>query len=252
MKKYVAILFILIYQQTSSQSLIGGNNILKTNLSGDAIHNYNITFERSISRFMSISLSYRTMPKSSLPLQAIVKQFINNPAIDFDNIQVGNNALTAEARFYLGFSKMAGFYVAPYTRSATIDLTIPVHYTYQPTSPLPGIVLPPIPMQAQLDGTIRSTSYGAYVGMQFQLLTKLVLDVWMIGGHYGQSNGKLQFTPPTPLPALAVAALQKTLDETKATPFTLKSTVTANSAVIDTEGPWAGIRGLGITVGLRF
>jgi hypothetical protein len=28
--------------------------------------------------------------------------------------------------------------------------------------------------------------------------------------------------------------------------------VTANSAVIDTEGPWAGIRGLGITVGLRF
>ena len=88
--------------------------------------------------------------------------------------------------------------------------------------------------------------------MQFQLLTKLVLDISIIGGHYGTSTGKLEFTPPVPFPKPAQVALQQVLDNTKAHPFTLKSTVDANKATVDTEGPWLGLRGLGIGLGLRF
>lgn len=245
-------LFISLCSITNAQSLIGGNNILKTNLSSDALNNYNITFERSISRFMSVSLSYRKMNKQKLPLKELAKQFIQNEAIDFDKFEIGNSAITAEARFYLGISKMSGFYIAPYARSATFDLTVPLDYTYTPVSPVPNITLPAIPMHAQLDGTIRSTSYGLYTGMQFQLLTKIVLDLWIIGGHYGTSNGKLIFVAPVGTPALALTELKKTIDQTKTTPFTLTTATTPNGVISDTEGPWAGIRGLGVTIGIRF
>ena len=240
----------------NAQSLIGGSNIIKTNLSSDLLNNYNITFERSLSRFMSVSLSYRKMNKQKLPLKELAKQFIQNPAIDFDNFQIGNSAITAEARFYLGISKMSGLYLAPYARMATFDLTVPLDYTYTPASPIPNVTLPAIPMHAQLDGTIRSTSYGVYTGMQFQLLTKLVLDLWIVGGHYGTSNGKLQAELPASTPAFiatpALNALKSAIDQTNANPFKLSTSVSGNSIITKTDGPWAGIRGVGITVGLRF
>ncbi len=252
MKKILFIILIGTSSIIHAQSLIGGKHIIKTNLSSDALNNYNITYERSLNHFMSVSLSYRKMEKQQVPLKSLVKKFIDNPAIDFDKAQVGNSAITAEARFYLGFSKMSGFYISPYIRSATFDLTIPIDYNYTPASPLPNIIMPSIPMHAQLDGSIRSTSYGVYTGMQFQLLTKLVLDLWIIGGHYGSSNGKLIFGAPNGTPSQAIDALKKTIDQTNANPFKLTTTATANGIIVDTEGPWAGIRGLGVTVGLRF
>lgn len=255
-KQYMKIIFFFflfaISVTSNAQSLIGGKNILKTNLSSDALNNYNITFERSLSHFVSVSLSYRHMEKQKIPLKALVKQFIDNPAIEFDDLQVGNSAITAEARFYLGFSKMAGWYLSPYARAATFDLTIPLNYTYTPSSPIPNVILPPVSMHAQLDGSIRSTSYGIYTGMQFQLLTKVVLDIWLIGGHTGTANGKLIFEAPIGTPSLALEALKKTIDQTKANPFTFTTNIQSNAVITDMQGPWAGIRGLGITVGLRF
>ncbi|MGI9137965.1 MAG: DUF3575 domain-containing protein [Sediminibacterium sp.] len=251
MKKIFFMLLVSVSNITHAQSLIGGNNIIKTNLSSDALNNYNITFERSISRFMSVSLSYRKMNKQKLPLKELAKQFIQNDAIDFDKFEIGNSAITAEARFYIGMSKLSGIYLAPYARSATFDVTVPLDYTYTPVSPVPNVTLPPIPMHAQLDGTIRSTSYGLYTGMQFQLLTKIVLDLWIIGGHYGTSNGKLIFVAPAGTPALALSELKKTIDQTKTNPFTLKTVTTPNGVMTDTEGPSAGIRGVGVTGGFR-
>ena len=252
MKKIFILFFIIIAINASSQSLIGGSNILKTNLSADAINNYNITYEKSINRFISLSVNYKTMPLSKLPLKSIAKQFIDNPAIDFDNFKFGNTTITFEGRFYLGLSKMSGFYIAPYIRYGNYDLSVPINYTYTPENPSPNISLPPVPVNANLDGTIRTQSYGAHVGMQFQLLTKLVLDISFIGGHYGTSTGKLNFMAPNDFPKPAQVELQRILDNTKANPFSLKSVVNSRGATTDTEGPWAGLRGLGIGLGLRF
>ena len=66
------------------------------------------------------------------------------------------------------------------------------------------------------------------------------------------STGKLEFSPPGGFPKPAQVALQQVLDNTKTHPFNLKSTVDANKATVDTEGPWLGLRGLGIGLGLRF
>jgi hypothetical protein len=252
MKKILLLFFIIIAFNASSQSLIGGDNILKTNLSADAINNYNLTYEKSINHFISLSVNYKSMPLSKLPLQALAKKFIDNPAIDFDNFKIGNSTITFEGRFYLGLSKMSGFYIGPYIRYGNYDLSVPTSYTYTPDKIFPTEIVKPITAVATLDGTIRTQSYGAHVGMQFQLLTKLVLDISFIGGHYGTSSGKLEFSPPGGFPRPAREALKQVLDNTKANPFKLKSTVEANKAIIDTEGPWAGLRGLGIGLGLRF
>ena len=252
MKKIFTLFFIIIAFNASSQSLVGGDNILKTNLSADAINNYNITFEKSINRFISLSVNYKNMPLSKLPLKSIAKKFIDNPAIDFDNFKFGNTTITFEGRFYLGLSKMSGFYIGPYIRYGNYDLSVPINYTYTPENPSPNISLPPVPVNANLDGTIRTQSYGAHVGMQFQLLTKLVLDISFIGGHYGTSTGKLNFMAPIDFPKPAQVELQRILDNTKANPFSLKSVVNARGAITDTIGPWWGLRGLGIGLGLRF
>ena len=252
MKKIFTLFFIFIAFNASSQSLIGGDNILKTNLSADAINNYNLTFEKSINRFISLSVNYKNMPLSKLPLKAIAKKFIDNPAIDFDNFKFGNTTITFEGRFYLGLSKMSGFYIGPYIRYGNYDLSVPTSYTYTPDKIFPAEIVKPITALATLEGTVRSQSYGAHVGMQFQLLTKLVLDISFIGGHYGSSSGKLEFSPPVGFPKPAQDALKQVLDNTKADPFRLRSTVTASKASVDTEGPWWGLRGLGIGLGLRF
>jgi hypothetical protein len=147
---------------------------------------------------------------------------------------------------------MSGFYIGPYIRYGNYDLSVPTSYTYTPDKIFPAEIVKPITALATLEGTIRSQSYGAHVGMQFQLLTKLVLDISFIGGHYGSSSGKLEFSPPVAFPRPAQDALKQVLDNTKADPFRLRSTVTASKASVDTEGPWWGLRGLGIGLGLRF
>lgn len=250
MKKVLFILALLTTLQVDAQKLIGGNNIIKGNLTSFALKNYHLSFERSLNHFMSVSASYRYMPKGSLPLQAIAKKYIDNPAINFDLFQMGNNALTFESRFYLGLQKMSGFYIAPYARFADFDLSVPVEYTYTPEGSF--IAPTPITKSANLDGLIKSTSYGAYIGLQKQLLTKLVIDIWFIGGHFGSSNGTLNFIAPEKLPTQAVSALQKALDNTKVSPFEITSKVNQNGATADMKGPWAGFRGLGISLGLRF
>jgi hypothetical protein len=256
MKKIILItLLIASHVSVNAQSLIGGKNIIKTNLSGDVLQNYNLTFERSINRFMSISASYQTMPKRSLPLKSLAKQFIDNSNIDFDNFKVANNAMTIEGRFYVGLQKMSGFYIAPYARFGNMEVDIPVNYTYttQP-SVVNGVTVPSttVKTKANLNGSIRSQSVGAYFGMQFQLLTKVVLDIWAIGGHYGSSNGTIEAVLPAGTPSEAGTALKATLDQTNASPFKLSTTVAGNRIITNTDGPWAGLRGAGITVGLRF
>jgi hypothetical protein len=253
MKKLLFILALLVTLQAPAQKLIGGKNIIKGNLTSFALRNYHFSYERSLNHFMSVSASYRYMPKGGLPLQSPVKKYIDNSAINYDLFQMGNNALTFESRFYLGLQKMSGFYIAPYARFANFDLTVPVSYSYKPDATVGAIIgNTPITKTAGLNGTIKSNSYGAYIGLQKQLLTKLVLDIWFIGGHYGSSTGNLSFIAPEKLPTQAVDALQKTLDDTKVKPFELTSKVTQTGATADMKGPWAGFRGLGISLGLRF
>ena len=131
MKKFIIIL-LLFPLITKSQSLIGGKNIIKTNIFGDAISNFNLTYERSLLKKMSFSVGVRYMPKMGMPqfVKDKVESTIDNKNVRISDFQMGNFAITPEVRFYLGRGKMRGFYIAPYVRYASFDLQVPMTYDY--------------------------------------------------------------------------------------------------------------------------
>jgi hypothetical protein len=103
-----------------------------------------------------------------------------------------------------------------------------------------------------MTGKITSTSGGIMFGTQHRIFKVLTLDIWIIGGHYGSSKGTLAITRNFSTQQER-DALKQELDDIDAPPFKFKNaTVTATGASIQSDGPWAGIRGLGINLGFRF
>lgn len=246
MKKIIFVLLCLP-MFAGAQSLIGGKNIFRWNVGSMIMKNYHFTYERSLTKHLSLSLSYRTMPKGSVPFQSQLEKAINSKEIDFNKFEMGNTAWTLEGRFYLGLGRLKGFYLAPYLRFATFDLTAPVNYTYTSTSgPSAGQTFT---KAANFTGKVKSTSPGLLIGWQIQLATKIVLDLQIIGGHYGTSNGDLNFAAT--LSNDEVTALKSSINNIDAKPFKFTSTVNNNGAQIKTDGPWAGIRS-NIGIGIRF
>ncbi len=242
--KKIIVLFLCLPFCAGAQSLIGGKNIIRWNLSSLALRNYHFTFEHSITKRLSLSLSYRTMPKGSVPFQSMLENAIKSTQINFSKFEMGNTAITPELRLYLGLGRMKGFYLAPYLRFASFDISAPVKYTIT-TGPATGQS-----KEALFSGKITSTSPGLMIGWQFQLATKIVMDIQLIGGHYGTSKGDLNFAAS--LNSDEQDALRKSLADIKPDPFKFTSTVNANGAQIKTDGPWAGIRGANIGIGFRF
>lgn len=91
MKKLLIILLCLP-MFAGAQSLIGGKNIIRWNIGSMALRNYHFTYERSITKHFSASLSYRTMPKGTLPFQDKLAEIIDSKNVNFGNFQIGGTA----------------------------------------------------------------------------------------------------------------------------------------------------------------
>jgi len=248
MKKLLIILLCLP-MFAGAQKLIGGKNIIRWNIGSMALRNYHFTYERSLTRNLSASLSYRTMPKGTLPFQDKLADIIDSKNVNFGNFQIGGTAWTLEGRVYIGLGRMKGFYVAPYLRFADFDISAPVKYTY--TSTTPPTTGQTFTKEANFVGKIKSTSPGLLLGWQFQIATKIVLDLQIIGGHYGSGSGDLNF-----LSALSndeVTALNNSINDIKnnSGPYKLSGSANNNGAQIKADGPWFGIRS-NIGIGVRF
>jgi len=223
------------------------NSIIKTNLCGLALKNYNLTYERSVARIMSLSVGLRYMPKSTVPLKSTIEKMVDNQDVRINDFKMGNTAITGEARIYVGIKKMTGFYIAPYLRYANFDFTIPIK---NPTSG----------ESILFDGKISSFSGGLLLGMQYSILKKFVIDIWTIGGHYGSSHGTLFASKINPIMdessqgSQAKIDLQNTLDNLNdAGPFKFEGKVTSpTTAEIKSTGPWFGLRSFALSIGYRF
>ncbi|MES2373676.1 MAG: hypothetical protein V4557_13935 [Bacteroidota bacterium] len=242
--KKIIFLLLCLPMFAGAQSLIGGSNIVRWNLGSLALRNYHFTYERSLTKRISLSLSYRTMSKGSVPFQSQLEKAIESDEINFGKFEMGNTTWTAAGRIYLGLGKMKGFYLEPYLRFANFDLSAPVKYTVT-SGPAAGQT-----KEALFSGNVKSTSPGLMIGWQFQLATKIVMDIQLLGGHYGHSNGDLNFAAT--LSTQEQDALRQSLSEIKADPFKFTYTVNGSGAQIKTDGPWAGIRGANIGIGFRF
>ena len=86
---FIKIILILLFIPLYSHAQ---NSIIKTNLMGIAIKNYNITYERSVTRVLSFSLGFRNMPKSRVPLKSQIEKLVNNQDFKINDFQMGKHA----------------------------------------------------------------------------------------------------------------------------------------------------------------
>jgi len=237
-----------------------GKNIFKTNISNVSFNNYSLTYERLIAKKVSFALGYRYMPFGVIPYSKQLQDASgNNPDVNFNLFKMGNSAITPEFRVY-AHKNMRGFYFSFYGRYASFDMAVPIKYTTTAMGQ-------PVSENASFEGTITSFSGGLMLGTQQNLGKHIVLDIWIIGLHTGNSNGTLQATfspalinaPIPPSGTNPVKSLQDAINGINATPFTVTGKVnlnpgglTASSATLDCTGPWYGIRGLGLNLGIRF
>jgi hypothetical protein len=187
------------------------------------------------------------MPNGSLPFQSSLLSLTGSndqSTVDaIKDLKTGNTAYTPELRFYLGKKGYGrGFYVAPFFRAATYNVSqINVAFS----NGAGGTLTIPI------EGNIKTNTFGLLLGQQWSLSKWISFDWWIIGPQYGTGSGSLSGVSPQTLNAQAQADLTKELNNISIPYATKKVTVTANSAKMDIDGPWAGVRA-GLALGVKF
>ena len=224
----------LFSQNTPSEKM----NIVKTNVTAYAFRNVNLTYERILSKKFSVAVGFGTVSKGSIPFS---KSFLKDT--EFSDTQVGLTNFTIEPRFYLGQGYGRGFYLAPYYRHTAFNadnVTLTVDYA-----------MDSVPMK--ISGKANGNSGGLMMGVQWFLgkTDNWILDLWIVGAHYGKGTGDFRGNSSRPLTPAEQAELKEEIDNLNI-PFVEYTTTTdANGATIKVDGPWAGIRS-GLSFGYRF
>lgn len=225
-------------------------NIIKTNLSSVILNNYSLQYERVITKRFSLSLSYRMMPKGSLPLKKSILNFVEDDNVDSDiediinESKIGASAITFEPRFYIGKKGYGrGFYFAPYYRYSNFTLgNIGFNYISDTGEQRKAIV----------DGDISAHSGGLMIGAQWDLGKGFVLDWWIVGGHIGSSSGELSGTPAVPLSENEQQEIRESIENIEFSDMIKDIRISSNGIGATLEGNWYGVRAFGISIGYRF
>lgn len=222
-------------------------NFVKINLLGFVVKNYSVQYERVLSRKISIAVSYRIMPSTGFPFQSqIIKASGTtdaNTKATLEKFRLSNMAITPEIRLYLSKKGYGhGFYVAPFYRFASFK-TNDMIFTYESSNNVESNI--------SMAGKLTSNTGGILFGFQKYIGKHICIDTWLLGPHYGSTSGEFNGTTDTPLTSEEQADLKQQLTDFDI-PLTNKTViVTANSATLKLDGPWAGIR-VGLSVGVRF
>lgn len=228
-------------------------NFVKVNITSIALKNYAFQYERVLTKRISVGLSFRTMPSTTLPFKSSIINAMDNPdqqAIDAINaVKVSNIAITPEVRFYLGKKGYGrGFYIAPYYRFAKYgasDLTVNFE---EETSP--GVF---VNHEVTLSGNLNTHTGGIMFGVQWALGKYVSLDWWILGPAFGVSSGSLLGVSDVAIPPEGKQEMTNTINDIDI-PMVTKTISFSNdskSVMVDLTGPWAGIRS-GIVFGFKF
>ena len=218
-------------------------NVIKINLPALAFKNISVQYERAMGKRTSLALNVRTIPFGKLPFQNTFKDITDNPDVRYDQFQVGSFGIVPEFRYYVGKrGALHGFYIGPFVSYSNYKMDLPVTYTSGTTTKT-GV----------FNGKLNAVTGGLQLGAQFSLGKNMVLDWWILGPNYGSSDGTLSFT--STLTPQEQADLDQAIKDLKEDlPFdAIKShSVNSTGAVVNVKGPWAGLRGLGFSLGIRF
>lgn len=239
MKKIILLAGVLFSQALFSQSS-EKMNIVKTNLTAYAFKNFNISYERAITKWFSVNVSYGKMPEGKLPFQSLLAADAKN---DFENLEVGNAAFTLETRFYLGKGYGKGFYIAPYYRNTQFKARNLTYDLELSTETLP----------VNISGKATGNSAGLMIGTQWFLgkNNNWVIDWWIVGAHYGKGKGDFNGVTARTLNALEQQELKTQLEDLEIPLVDYTTDVNANGAIMKLDGSWAGLRS-GFSLGYRF
>ena len=160
-------------------------NLLKVNLTALVLKNYAVQYEHLINRKFSVALGFRTMPSTTLPFNSAISDAIgaDDPETQrtIQTMRLSNFSITPEFRFYVskkGFGR--GFYIAPFYRFAKFKTDNAV-FTYQNALNVSSTIA--------LSGDITANTGGILFGIQKNIGQHLVLDLWLLGPHYGAAKG---------------------------------------------------------------
>jgi len=220
-------------------------NILKVNLTSLPLKNYQLQYEHSLTRKVSLALGVRYMPTTGIPLKSLVLDAVGDDQDTKDLIdksQIGNVAITPEVRFYLGKGYGKGFYIAPYYRYVNFS-TNTITLTYSASNGPERTV--------NLNGEMTAHTGGIMFGAQWFLGKSVTLDWWIVGAHYGSGNGSFTGTPGTPFTPSEQADIRQTLEEVDVPLIDKTVNVSANNVSVKVDGPFGGLRA-GIMLGFRF
>ncbi|MCC9166927.1 DUF3575 domain-containing protein [Pontibacter harenae] len=227
-------------------------NNVKINLSSLALNNYSLSYERSLTRKISFVAGYRFMPEKSANdlwlTQQVTKRFledVDDLSEDLENVELSNNAVTGELRFYTGSKPGArGFYLSLYGRYTNMKGT----YTFDHDTETETYT---IPLQADLKGI----GGGLMLGSQWLIAKTITLDWYLIGAHYGKLKGDLNaVTDLSTMSADEKADLEQKIETAIVVGDKqyIEATVTDRGVNGKSDSPFIGIRGLGFSLGIAF
>ncbi|MFV8226215.1 DUF3575 domain-containing protein [Christiangramia aquimixticola] len=220
-------------------------NIPKFSFTSLVFRNIQLQYERVLNRKFSAGLAYSMIPEGDFPF----RETIINSASSEDDISryIGNASLkyssfTPEVRFYVGKGYGKGFYLAPFYRHTSYTLDN-INFYYDTDEGFEE--------NLATKGDLSSNTFGLQIGSQFNLGSRLILDWFIIGPHYGSGNGDLAGTTAGTLSETEQQSLRNTLNEIDFPLGEFSNEVNSKGAVVKIEGPWAGIRA-GLALGYRF
>jgi len=223
-------------------------NFFKVNLTAIALKNYSFQYERAFTKTVSVAVSYRTMPNTTLPFKGAIEDAIaeegDQETIDaIRDLRMENFAITPEVRFYLGKKGWGrGFYIAPFYRYAEFKASN-ISFEYGDN--------PAIQNKIALSGKLTANTGGLAFGAQWALGKVVVLDWCILGPHYGGGKGDFSGASGRPLTVTEQQELRRELEDLDI-PFSDKTvSVNASGATMKLDGPWAGVRAA-ISLGIRF
>lgn len=223
-------------------------NILKFNLAGIALNNYTFQFERVFKRKMSIALSGRFMPYSTIPIKQLVRDYMGNDNPEsygiIDRFKVSNISFTPEIRFYLGKGNAQGFYIAPFYRFSRFhsqDLTI----FYQDNNTLQG-------RSINFTGNLTGHTVGVLAGAQWIVGKSFCLDWSIAGPHFGASSGSFAGVTNFALTSSDHKEIERQINNLDVPLTKIRYEYpTPNIARLNFNGPWGGVR-VGLSIGYKF
>ena len=222
-------------------------NIPKFAPTGLIFRNFQFQYERVLNRRFSAALTYSTIPEGDFPfkdelLESSVEDENDDLTRSLENTSIKYTSFTPEVRIYFGEGYGKGFYLAPFYRHAKYDIK-DIHIYYDSDEGSEEMV--------NTSGDIRSNTFGLQIGSQFNLGNRLVLDWFIIGPHYGTSQGELSGLSSAPLSESEQQDIEDMLSDVYMPIGDFSYEVDSRGAKINLDGPWGGIRA-GIALGYRF